>query len=76
MIGVLFVCSHSHRFDPDKATSPRCPSCDATQIARVLEARAPRITGHATGPLVETRALGPAAVNVAEHGPLTLKGDL
>lgn len=72
MIGVLFVCGHAHRIDPDKATSPRCPECGSVQVARTLDARAPRITGHARGPLVDTKTLGPQAVNVATS-PLVLK---
>lgn len=65
MIAILFRCGHQQRVDPDKTMSPACVTCGETIIARALDAAAPRFTGHARGPLVETKALEPIAVSLA-----------
>lgn len=70
---LLFRCRHRARIDPDKTPSPVCPECGERGVARVLKTDPPRFTGHVSGPLADTKYLGPSAVNVAERGPLTLK---
>jgi hypothetical protein len=69
---LAFRCGHRARIDPDKTPSPMCVECGERRVARVLKVDPPRITGHANGPLVNTRYLGAQAVSVAER-PLTLK---
>lgn len=61
---IWFRCGHDVAIDPDKATEPRCAQCGDRHVARVQLHRLPRIVGHATGPLVETRELGPTAVDL------------
>lgn len=66
---VLFRCGHAQVVDADKTASPRCATCGEFRIARALRVRAPRITGVATGPLVETQALPAIAVTFAPKDP-------
>lgn len=70
---LLFACGHVQNVDPDKSPSPICVACGCKNVARALSVGAPRISGHARGPLVSTKFLGPLAISVAEQGPLSLK---
>lgn len=60
---LLFRCGHSMRVDPDKVSSPVC-ACGERQIARALNAPAPRFRGVASGPLVTPVSLPPIAVSL------------
>jgi len=71
MVTVRWRCGHTGDVDPDKVASPVC-ACGERKIAGVLNVGAPRIVGHATGPLVEQKYLGPQAVRLAKR-PLPLK---
>jgi hypothetical protein len=71
-LSVEFRCGHMQRVDPDKTPSPICGECGDRQVARVIQARMPRFTGHVRGPMAETKALGPQAVQVAQQA-LVLK---
>lgn len=61
---VLYRCNHDATVDADKPLTPQCPTCGERRIARVLNAKPPRIVGTARGPLVETRDLPAIAVNL------------
>lgn len=63
MITLLMRCGHDIAIDPDKVTSPSC-WCGERVVARPLSAPAPRIVGHARGPLVEGKYLGPTALDL------------
>lgn len=63
MITLLFKCGHDITIDPDKVTSPSC-WCGELVVARPLSAPAPRIVGHACGPLAEGKYLGPKALDL------------
>ena len=62
---LLFRCGHVREVNPDKEASPVCV-CGETVIARALNPERPRITGHASGPLVNTQHLGAIAVSLQE----------
>jgi hypothetical protein len=66
---LIFRCGHEGQFRENQ--TPIC-RCGERGIARAF-AGPPRIVGCATGPHVETKALEPITVNLAEAGPLTLK---
>lgn len=68
---LLMKCDHVIDIDPNKVASPTC-HCGERIVARPLDAPAPRIVGHARGPLVESKFLGPTDVDVTTDGPLTL----
>jgi hypothetical protein len=79
------LCGHTIDVDVDKVPSPTC-HCGERQVVRALNPGHPRIVGHARGPLVEGRYLGPTAVDLTQRvvaadgttqaaGPLTLKPD-
>lgn len=55
-------CRHVIDVDVDKTPAPVC-FCGESKVARALNARPPRIVGHASGPLVEGTYLGPVAVS-------------
>lgn len=61
-VRLLFRCGHDRPVNPDKEPSPRC-WCGERRIARTLDAPAPRIVGHARGPCVESKYLGPIDVS-------------
>lgn len=65
-------CGHDLAVNPDKVPSPVC-WCGERQVARTLGAPAPRIVGHARGPQVESKHLGPKEVDVTTDGPLVLE---
>ena len=66
---VLFGCGHVLVSD-DLKNRPCCRECGDGRIERV-DAGPPHITGHATGPHVTPKVLGPVTVSVAErHLPL------
>jgi hypothetical protein len=67
---VKFACGHGMELGDNPNGSPVC-GCGEKQIARV-QARAPRFTGVATGPFAEFKNLGPATVNCAPGGSLTI----
>lgn len=74
VIEIGFACGHDlQTVDVDKVTSPVCPQCGESRVMRVT-APAPRITGCASGPLVQTKALPAIAVPLAET-PLVLHSD-
>lgn len=60
---LLMKCGHDIAIDPDKVTSPSC-WCGERIVARPLNAPAPRIVGHASGPLVEGKYLGPKELDL------------
>ena len=62
-IDVVFLCGCDGAVDPDKVSSPSCPVHRA-RVARTVNAPAPRIVGHARGPLVQTKNLG--AIDVSK----------
>jgi hypothetical protein len=70
---LVFRCGHEADIDVDKVTSPIC-WCGERIVARTRGVGAPRIVGHARGPLVEGRYLGPQAVPLAKT-PLVLKDE-
>jgi hypothetical protein len=72
VIELLFRCGTAQRVDPDKSPVPTCAHCGTTKIARSLTVTTPRFTGCVSGPLAQTRALEPMALNLAET-PLKLK---
>lgn len=73
MVTVLFApCGHVVNVNPDKG-APRCPQDGNTRVARVLKAPLPRIVGHGSGPLVESRSLDAVKVNLAPDGPIKAK---
>lgn len=65
-ITVRFRCGHTAMIDPDKTPAPVCDHCGDRRVAGTVGVGAPRIVGHARGPLVEERHLGPTAVSLAE----------
>jgi hypothetical protein len=71
-VKLLFKCTHTCDIDIDKVQVPIC-WCGNRTVVRAFPMRAPRIVGHASGPLVEGKYLGATAVNLAEKGPLKLK---
>lgn len=73
MIAILFKCGHHQKVDPDKTMSPVC-HCGERQIARTLNAPAPRFTGAASGPLAHTKAIDAMDVSgLMQTKPLKLK---
>lgn len=70
MIRVRFRCGHAH--EVSGKTAPRCIVCGETRVARTLNAPAPRIKGHGSGPLVQSVALEAMPVSLASV-PLRLK---
>lgn len=63
MIRVRFRCGHAH--EVSEKGVPRCIVCGESKVARVLHAPLPRITGHGSGPLVQSAALEPMPVSLA-----------
>lgn len=63
---ITFGCGHARDYGDDLKDRPVCRACGDRRIADV-RAGAPRITGHATGPHVTPRVLGPMVVSVAER---------
>lgn len=76
MITLVFHCRHRQKIDPDKSPTPVCRECGEKRIAHTEGVRPPTITGHARGPLVQTRNLGPLALNLAEKPLPELKSAL
>ena len=72
---ILFRCGHDPQPLSEKAASPACLRCGETRVARVLGVPAPRIVGHGSGPLVQSKALEAIPVSLAPKGPLKLKAD-
>lgn len=70
---LVWRCGHEADIDVDKNTSPIC-WCGEKVVARTRGVPPPRIVGHARGPLVQGRYLGPQAVSLAQT-PLVLKDD-
>lgn len=60
-IRVIFRCGHDGTVKSD--AEPICPICGRRGVQRAF-CEAPRFTGHADGPLVTKRDLGPATVKV------------
>lgn len=62
---VRFRCHHAQGARPDSGQKPRCVQCGETRIARVLQAPLPRLVGHGSGPLLESKALDAIPVALA-----------
>jgi hypothetical protein len=62
---LLFRCGHVQAVNPDKGGTPHCIQCGESKIARSLDAPLPRIVGHGSGPLVESKALDATPVSLA-----------
>lgn len=82
---LLMRCQHVIDIDVDQSPNPTC-HCGERRVVRPLDARRPRIVGHARGPLVEGQHLGPKALDLTQRvvsddgtvtaaGPLRLKPD-
>lgn len=64
-IEISFACGHDvQSVDVDRVPSPTCLQCGESRVARVHNVPAPRITGCASGPLVQTVALPAIAIAV------------
>lgn len=68
---IRFACGHAVTLGDNPSGAPVC-DCGETRI-QAVKARAPRFTGACSGPYAEFKNLGPAVVNLAPAGPLTLK---
>jgi hypothetical protein len=68
---LLMRCNHTIEIDADKSGVPVC-WCGERLVARALNPGVPRIVGHARGPLVESKFLGPKRLELADK-PLKLK---
>lgn len=69
---ITFACGHHAEIGDNPSAAPICGACGESRI-QAVKARAPRFTGVASGPYAEYRNLGPATVNLAPGGSLTLK---
>ena len=67
---VTYACGHTADVGENPSAAPVC-GCGETRIQRT-QARAPRFRGSCSGPYAEFVNLGPATVNLAPGGPLTI----
>lgn len=70
MTTITFACGH-HTTIGDNPSGPPVCACGERRIQHV-KARPPRFTGACSGPYAEFKNLGPAVVNLAPGGPLTI----
>jgi hypothetical protein len=68
---LLMKCDHVIDIDANKVAVPTC-WCGEQIVARPLGAPVPRIVGHAQGPLVESKYLGPTELDLTTKGAAPL----